>query len=134
MHLAEIVEISKAEGDSDAAAAAPAKFSANGSVGATAPTGASSGGEAGGSGSSAAASTGGRGGGVAGSVYVHYVDFDRRLDEWVSMDRVDLAAGQQKAVALHNGDKRRVTTRMKRECSRPCTSYLGSRTKDWLGG
>ncbi|CAM9930359.1 unnamed protein product [Scytosiphon promiscuus] len=33
------------------------------------------------------------------------------------MDRVDLAAGQQKAVALHphNGDKRRVTTRMKRK-------------------
>lgn len=51
---------------------------------------------------------------------MHYVDFDRRLDEWVGMDRVDLAAGQQKAVALHNGDKRRVTTRMKRECFRVC--------------
>ncbi|CAM9301297.1 unnamed protein product [Pylaiella littoralis] len=31
------------------------------------------------------------------------------------MERVDLAAGQQRAVAPHNGDKRRVTTRMKRK-------------------
>ena len=60
---------------------------------------------------------GGKGRGAkVGSVYVHYVDFDRRLDEWVSMDRVDLASGQQRASAAHsNVDKRRVT-RMKRKC------------------
>lgn len=116
VHLAEIVEIRKAEVDSDAAAPAPgpASASANGMAGSAVPTGTAGGGESGGSGSSAAAATGG--GGAGGNVYVHYVDFDRRLDEWVGMDRVDLAAGQQKAVALHNGDKRRVTTRMKREC------------------
>jgi histone acetyltransferase MYST1 len=27
--------------------------------------------------------------------YVHYVDYDRRLDEWVKVDRVDLQAGPQ---------------------------------------
>ncbi len=120
VHLAEIVETRKAEGDSDAAAGASSSSAADGAAGADSSAGASGGGNSGGGGSSsggaAGAGTAGRTVGGVGSVYVHYVDFDRRLDEWVSMDRVDLAAGQQKAAAPHNGDKRRVTTRMKREC------------------
>ena len=75
------------------------------------------GGSKGNTGTTAATAAAGGGVGGVGSVYVHYVDFDRRLDEWVGMERVDLAAGQQRSVAAHNGDKRRVTTRMKRECS-----------------
>lgn len=119
VHLAEIVEIRKAGGDSDTATTATATPTStdNGTGGgAGAPAGAAGSSEGGGSESSAGGGAGAGGGvGVTGSVYVHYVDFDRRLDEWVDMERVDLAAGQQRAVALHNGDKRRVTTRMKRE-------------------
>lgn len=49
-------------------------------------------------------------------VYVHYVDFDRRLDEWVSMDRIDLSSGQQRSmVAIQTNEKKRPATRMKRE-------------------
>lgn len=113
VHLAEIVEIRKAGGASDAAATAAKTGSTENGAGAPAAAAAAGGGESGGIGAeSSAAAQGG-----AGAVYVHYVDFDRRLDEWVGMDRVDLAAGQQKAVALHphSGDKRRVTTRMKSE-------------------
>jgi histone acetyltransferase MYST1 len=28
-------------------------------------------------------------------VYVHYLDFDRRLDEWVTEDRIDVASGEE---------------------------------------
>ncbi|CAB1110978.1 unnamed protein product [Ectocarpus sp. CCAP 1310/34] len=105
VHLAEIVEIRKAEGSSDAATASAAAKAGSTDKDKAAPKAAAAGGEP--SGSSSA--------GGGGAVYVHYVDFDRRLDEWVGMERVDLAAGQQRAVAHHNGDKRRVTTRMKRK-------------------
>lgn len=107
VHLAEIVEIRKAEESSDAAKASAAATPGSTEKEKAAPEAAAAGGEP-----SRSSSAGGGGGGA---VYVHYVDFDRRLDEWVGMERVDLAAGQQKAVAHHNGDKRRVTTRMKRE-------------------
>ncbi|CAN0387270.1 unnamed protein product, partial [Ectocarpus sp. 8 AP-2014] len=105
VHLAEIVEIRKAQGSSDAATASAAAKAGSTDKDKAAPGTAAAGGEP--SGSSSA--------GGGGAVYVHYVDFDRRLDEWVGMERVDLAAGQQRAVAHHNGDKRRVTTRMKRK-------------------
>lgn len=35
--------------------------------------------------------------------YVHYCGYDRRLDEWVSIDRIDLVAGEQQMAA--NGGK-----------------------------
>jgi len=35
--------------------------------------------------------------------YVHYCDFDRRLDEWVEVDRIDFAAGQQTRPTNPNG-------------------------------
>lgn len=96
MHLAEIVEIRRSE-DADVAGGGHGPSESR----STENGGAKRGG-------------GGRGGKI-GAVYVHYVDFDRRLDEWVGMDRVDLASGQQRALAAHNNvDKRRVT-RMKSE-------------------
>lgn len=116
MHLAEIVETRKSEGADVAAArqnpTAPGAASAGCGSGSGTVAGGST--ENGGAGKAAGGGAAGGCGGV-GSVYVHYVDFDRRLDEWVGMERVDLAAGQQRSVAAHNGDKRRVTTRMKRE-------------------
>ncbi|CAM9960887.1 unnamed protein product [Choristocarpus tenellus] len=51
-------------------------------------------------------------------LYVHFVDFDRRLDEWVGLDRVDLQRGQQisiSAAAAANGGSSKRLTRMKRE-------------------
>ncbi|CAM9292534.1 unnamed protein product [Phaeothamnion confervicola] len=52
--------------------------------------------------------------------YIHYINFDRRLDEWVTADRVDMAAGEQRAAAAaaaggaDPGSKRRLT-RQKRK-------------------
>lgn len=125
IHLAEIVEIRKPEDTpTNTATTANPGHGHSISCGVSASTvvtvGSTENGRTGSrTGASPDGEVGGHGGltgaGVGGSVYVHYVDFDRRLDEWVGMDRVDLAAGQQKSVAANHGDKRRVTTRMKRE-------------------
>lgn len=49
----------------------------------------------------------GGGGGSEGAAgfdyYVHYLGYDRRLDEWVSLDRVDLVAGPQERPHGHHG-------------------------------
>eukprot|EP00611_Tribonema_gayanum_P032653 TRINITY_DN9865_c0_g1_i1.p1 TRINITY_DN9865_c0_g1~~TRINITY_DN9865_c0_g1_i1.p1 ORF type:complete len:444 (-),score=180.21 TRINITY_DN9865_c0_g1_i1:597-1928(-) len=50
--------------------------------------------------------------------YVHYIDFDRRLDEWVGVDRIDLAAGedsQRGAAGGDGGGKKGRLTRQKRK-------------------
>lgn len=111
VHLAEIVEIRKPQ-DADASGGS------NGNAPPSTPTASSPGSSGGavalaGSVENGAVPGGGGGGAVAGAVYVHYVSFDRRLDEWVSMDRVDLAAGPQKEMAVQNANKR--VTRYKRE-------------------
>lgn len=122
VHLAEIVEIRKAPEDVADVAGGPRQTSRSGS-GESPENGTVV--AAGGSQSWSPLAGGGWEGA---SLYVHYVDFDRRLDEWVGLERVDLVAGQQRSVAAQNGDKRRVTTRMKSECDRPimtsCVYYL----------
>jgi hypothetical protein len=55
--------------------------------------------------SAAAAASEGEGDGSAAGFdyYVHYLGYDRRLDEWVSLDRVDLVAGPQERPHGHHG-------------------------------
>ncbi|CAM9192401.1 unnamed protein product [Discosporangium mesarthrocarpum] len=50
-------------------------------------------------------------------LYVHYVDYDRRLDEWIGLDRVDLARGEKKSVTVAAGNcgSSKRLTRMKRK-------------------
>ncbi|CAM9330442.1 unnamed protein product [Chrysoparadoxa australica] len=51
--------------------------------------------------------------------YMHYIDYDRRLDEWVGADRVDFAKGEQKQAApSKEGGKTRLT-RQKRKYDDP---------------
>ena len=49
--------------------------------------------------------------------YVHYVDFDRRLDDWVPADRIDLSAQDldRHAVAAEVGDAAGSPGRRKRK-------------------
>jgi histone acetyltransferase MYST1 len=52
--------------------------------------------------------------------YVHYIDYDRRLDEWVTGDRVDLSSGEELNAVLPNGDANDKRGRLTRQKRRYC--------------
>ncbi len=63
------------------------------------------------------------------SIYVHYVNFDRRLDEWVDITRIDFTCGEQTATegaGREDKDKNGRLTRHKRKLS----EIWGSTAKD----
>ncbi len=62
-------------------------------------------------------------------VYVHYVNFDRRLDEWIDITRIDFARGEQTAAEGARKEDKEKNVRLTRH-KRKLSETWGSNAKD----